>query len=276
MIATDVQDVQDVPAVPMLSEPDVNGQSVLMRSLSFTRFNGSQHKLAPRTINSYCSFIERINSELEKIGLPNGLHHPQAGWFYWERYGKTETINHILSIIKSVYTIETDRDMIMRMAPLISMLKMVSDVAVTPWLAIKERYRTTDIQALAHPAPLHPSPGQTILTTQNTYLVQAIRFQSQSQSHKTPAEWTITNTLELTDDEHQLFLFQLNPKENILFKYRENNPLRKVREQSTDTHVRLFDKFLDEHRDAHYFLRSNVSDDSGTGLLTYIVKKLIH
>jgi len=151
--------------MPVTSDPDPNGASVHVNQLSFISFNGKQ-KLKLRTINMYCSFIERINSELAKVGA---LHQPQSGHFYWERYGQSKIITHILAIIRQIYTIKSDKDMQMRMSPLISMLNMVSESALQPWLVVKEQLSTgpvtipVGVSRLYQDTP-HPDTQQASLT----------------------------------------------------------------------------------------------------------------
>lgn len=218
-------------------DPDPNGASVHVNQLSFIRFDGKQ-KLKRRTINMYCSFIDRINSELAKIGLPDGLSEPQSGRFYWKRYGQPKTIAHILNIIRKIYTIESDKDMQMRMSPLISMLNMVSESALQAWLTVKEQL---------HAGPtLAPVGSSRLEAFTPSYMLYTIKYTDQ---------WQVEKTQALTDEEHLQFLYELDPSTWIKFKYLLPND------------DRAMDKFMEQYHNA-YFIRHK------DALLSYIVEKL--
>jgi hypothetical protein len=235
-------------------DPDSNGASVHVNQLSFIRFDGKQ-KLKRRTINMYCSFIERINSELAKIGLPDGLYRPQSGRFYWKRYGQPTTIAHILTIIRQIYTIESEKDMQMRMSPLISMLNMVSESALQPWLTVKEQLHAGPVLAPVGSSRLYPESDDAIDETTSpvpvpSYMLYTIKYTDQ---------WQVEKTQGLTDEEHLQFLYELDPSTWIKFKY----PIH-----SDDECAETIDKFVEQYHNAYYFIRHKDT------LLSYIVEKL--
>lgn len=215
-------------------DPDPNGASVHVNQLSFIRFDGKQ-KLKGRTINMYCSFIDRINTELAEIGLPDGLHHPQSGRFYWKRYGQPKTIVHILTIIRQIYTIESDKHMQMRMSPLISMLNMVSESALRPWLTVKEQLHAGPVLAPVGSSRLEPD-------SRDSYMLYTVKYTDQ---------WQVEKTQGLTDEQHLQFVYELDPSTWIKFKYPNDDCA----------------KFVEQYHNAYYIRHKDA-------LLSYIVEKL--
>lgn len=117
-----------------------NGGCCAYKSLSFRKFK-SNERLKQRTINSYCSIIDQLNNKL----ATTCIYQPKTGMFYWEKYCQDQTIDQIVIELHRIYKITNGHDLVMRMAPLVTMINMVPLIpasSLAKWVSLKEQYGT--------------------------------------------------------------------------------------------------------------------------------------
>lgn len=120
-----------------------DGINVPLKSLSWKKFK-SDERLKQRTIDSYISFIVKLNGRLRDSGM---LRTDDLQRFYWELYCRDEVIMKIFHILHEIYTIRKGHDLVMRMAPLLTCLNMISKAdlpaeCLAKWISLKDKYST--------------------------------------------------------------------------------------------------------------------------------------
>jgi hypothetical protein len=119
-----------------------NGVFIPLNEMTFKKFKVDE-LLKKRTISSYCSIIETLNTQLKETCLFK----PKSGLFYWERFCEDKTIDQIIINLHKTYTIRSGSDLNMRIAPIITSLTSVPSLPakyLAQWVSLKQQFTSVD------------------------------------------------------------------------------------------------------------------------------------